>query len=469
VIRTGVNYEGRDPRFVETVLPFADVVEVTPDSLATLRNGVPVIPAETIEELKAIGERATIALHGVGLSIADADGMGDDYLALVDTLMSSLNVAWHSEHLSYVTAGGEHLGTMLVPPRTVEVLELVCQRVRAIQARYGKPFLLEHVVNLFPDPGGDYTAAGFLNEIVRRTGCGLILDVYNLECDVHNGIVEANTFLDELDLTAVREIHVACGTEDRGLQVDVHSRVTRECTLDLLRSVLGHTPNVEAVIFEILGPAVPAVGVDAIAAELRRVRAVVSSCGAGFPARVGDGTGARAGKPAPHDGSRSRLGLADLQRAMRDLIRGVSVADDPYIAAAAECTGLQVTRDTIDGWRRFRLSRNCRLTAALLRTDGTFEEVVGATDCNSPYIEELSSAFLRAASAQGDPLLASVASFERALLREDDAEETIAWPCDPYAILGALIQGAEIPEVAEQPHQTVVSKRIPGLFRVSAA
>ncbi|HEV2721344.1 MAG TPA: DUF692 family protein, partial [Thermoanaerobaculia bacterium] len=140
MIRVGVNYEGRDPRFVETVLPFADIVEVTPDAVATLHNGVPVIPKETLAELRALGKLLT--LHGVGLSIATADAMNGDYLALVDTLMESLDVAWHSEHLGYVTVEGEHLGTMLVAPRTEETLELVCARVAALRGRYAKPFLL---------------------------------------------------------------------------------------------------------------------------------------------------------------------------------------------------------------------------------------------------------------------------------------------------------------------------------------
>src|SRR6185369_13527533 len=120
-----------------------------------------------------------------------------------------------------------------------------------------------------------YGAAAFLNEIVRRTGCGLILDLYNLECDVHNGLCSADAFLDELDLGAVREIHIANGTIDRGLRVDVHSRVTRDETLAMLRDVLPRTPNVEVVIFEMLGPYVGPTGVDAIAAELQRVREAV--------------------------------------------------------------------------------------------------------------------------------------------------------------------------------------------------
>jgi uncharacterized protein (UPF0276 family) len=275
VIRVGVNYEGRDPRFLETVLPFAEIVEVTPDAVATLRHGIPVIPDETLRELRAIRERVPMTLHGIGLSIASADSMNEDYLRLTDTLIDAIDVAWHSEHLGYTTVDGEFLGTMLVPPRTREVLELIVERVDSIQQRYSKPFLLENVVNLFPDPGGEFTPGGFFNEIVRRTGCELIFDAYNLECDVHNGLGSADAFLAELDLNAVREIHVACGTEDRGVQVDVHSRVTKDETLDLLRRVLPRTPNVAAVIFEILGPMVPFVGHEAIANELQRVRAAV--------------------------------------------------------------------------------------------------------------------------------------------------------------------------------------------------
>ena len=118
MIRVGTNYEGRDPRFVETVLPFAEIVEVTPDAIASLRDGAAVIPDETLDELRAIARGAAITLHGVGLSIASADAMNESYFALVDPLMQSLDVAWHSEHLGYVTVDGQHLGTMLVPPRT---------------------------------------------------------------------------------------------------------------------------------------------------------------------------------------------------------------------------------------------------------------------------------------------------------------------------------------------------------------
>jgi uncharacterized protein (UPF0276 family) len=461
VIPVGINYEGRDPRFVETVLPFAEVVEVTPDAIATLRGGVSLIPYETLGELRAIARGSRITLHGVGMSIASADAMSDDYFRLADTLMEALDPAWHSEHLAYVSVDGQHLGTMLVPPRTEEALALICARVETVLRRYAKPFLLEHAVNLFPDAGGDYTPAGFLNEIVRRTGCGLLLDVYNLECDAHNGAGAMDAFLDELDLDAVREVHIACGTEDRGLQVDVHSRVTRDETVARLQRVLAVAPNVEAVIFELLGPAVPSVGHAAIAAELRRIRAAVHDV---VPAtrrpRVSQA-------PKPSVGN---LPLCEHQRAMRSLLRGQGIASDPYIEVAAASTGLEVTRDTIRGWRQFRLDRHCRLTAAMLRRRGRYDEVMAALDgaAASPYIEELTDAFFEAALRCGDALVTVVAAFERALLREDDAESLIDWPSDPYPILGALLQGEPIGDPPAVPHRTIVSRALAGRFRVEA-
>jgi hypothetical protein len=459
VIGVGVNYEGRDPRFVETVLPFAEVVEVTPDAIATLREGVPLIPDETLRELRAIARSSRITLHGVGLSLASAGAMNNDYFRLVDTLMEELDPAWHSEHLGYVSIDGEHLGTMLVPPRTEEALALICKRVEHMLRRYEKPFLLEHVVNLFPDAGGDYSPASFLNEIVRRTGCGLILDVYNLECDAHNGLGDAAAFLDELDLDAVREIHVACGTEDRGLQVDVHSRVTKDETVARLQRVLASAPNVEAVIFELLGPAVSSVGHAAIAAELQRIRAAVRDVQpAARRPRV-------AQVPKPSIG---RLPLHKHQRAMRDLLRGQGDVSDPYIAAASASTGLEVTRDTIRGWRRYRLDRHCRLTAAMLRGRGLYDYVLATLDyaTPSPYIEDLAVAFFDAVFRCGDPLVTAVAAFERALLLEDDAESVIEWPCDPYPLLIVLLQGQSIADPPAAPHRTIVSRATPGRFRV---
>jgi uncharacterized protein (UPF0276 family) len=191
---------------------------------------------------------------------------------LLDTLFEQLDVVWHSEHLAYTTVNGENLGTMLALPKTDQVLDMICERVSALQTRYGLPFLLENVVHLLPDFPGNYSEAGFLNALTERTGCGLLLDAYNLECDAQNNEFDIDAFLDELNMKAVREIHVACGTELEGFLVDVHTRTTRDSTIALAQHILQKAEKVEVVTFELLHQAIPILGYQAITNELMRLR-----------------------------------------------------------------------------------------------------------------------------------------------------------------------------------------------------
>jgi hypothetical protein len=150
---------------------------------------------------------------------------------------------------------------------------MVCERVTAIQQRYGLPFLLENIVHVIPDAPGDYTDAAFLNALTRRTGCGLILDAYNLECDAHNQGFQIQPFLDELDATSIRELHVACGVEHNGFLLDVHSQLTRASTVTLAQDVIRRTAgSAQVAVYEFMPEAVPGLGYDAIADELKRLR-----------------------------------------------------------------------------------------------------------------------------------------------------------------------------------------------------
>jgi uncharacterized protein (UPF0276 family) len=161
---------------------------------------------------------------------------------------------------------------MLTLPRTTEALDLVVERVSAIRERYGIPFLLENVVRILPDHPAEYSEAAFLNEIGRRTGCGFLLDAYNLECDARNNALDLDAYLDELDLDRVHEMHLAGGVENRGYQLDVHSRRVADTTIGLAERVLARTPNLWTITYELLEEAILAVGEDGIVEELARLR-----------------------------------------------------------------------------------------------------------------------------------------------------------------------------------------------------
>lgn len=266
--RIGTSYEAADPAFVERILPLVDYVEVIPDTLAVREGRRSVIPERTLRELGTLARHAKLIVHGVGLSIGSADCWNDDYLGLLDQLLDAVPVAWHSEHLAFTHVDGHFTGTMLALPRTQEALDLVARRVQDIQQRYPLPFLLENTVNLLPDPPAEMSEAAFLNRLAADTGCGLLLDLYNLECNAHNQHYEAADFLAELELARVRELHLACGTEHAGLMLDIHSRRTRDSTRELLPLVLERAPGVQAVIYELMPEALPVLGHQAWADEI---------------------------------------------------------------------------------------------------------------------------------------------------------------------------------------------------------
>jgi len=273
-VMIGTTYEGGRPDFLEKLLPVVDYLEFSPDSLATSYKGVVSINPEKLEELRKVDNKVDFLVHGVGLSIGSYDGVSKNYLKLLDELFESLNLKWHSEHLAYMFVDGVNLGTMVTLPRNRETLNMICDRVNVIQDRYKIPFLLENVVSLIPEYHSDYFHADFLNRICERTGCGLIMDIYNLECDAYNHGFHIEAFLKELNCNHIKEFHLASGFMDSGFMTDIHAGLTNETTLHLTQHVIQHyqPENLEAITYELLDEFVDRVGQEAIVNELEKLK-----------------------------------------------------------------------------------------------------------------------------------------------------------------------------------------------------
>jgi uncharacterized protein len=275
----GATYVSGNAELLRRLVPLVDFLEVAPDTIARVGwDDRVVLDERALCELKDVSRDVGLIAHGVGLSIGSSDGWAgwaEQYLWLLDGLLNYVPLKWHSEHLGYSMVDGEFVGTMLALPRTESVLEIVCERVLQIQERYPITFLLENIVHLLPDYGGEYSEPVFLNALCQRSGCGLVLDVYNLQCDAFNHQVDIERYLSELDMSYVHELHLAQGVKYRGFMLDVHSRLTADSTVSLAREIAARAPNLRVVTFELLPEAVPSLGCDAIVAEIARLRALL--------------------------------------------------------------------------------------------------------------------------------------------------------------------------------------------------
>lgn len=192
--------------------------------------------------LDALADKHPLSLHGVSLSLASAAPPDPNHLHRLRRLVDRLNPALLSEHLAWSSWGGAYLPDLLPFPRTHEALAHVVENVQRSQDALGRTLSLENPSHYVPIDGHDWNETDFLAELVRRSGCGLLLDVNNVHVSAHNLGIDGRAYLEAFPLHAVTEIHLAGHAADEGtaggLLVDSHDTPIAEPVWDLYRHAL---------------------------------------------------------------------------------------------------------------------------------------------------------------------------------------------------------------------------------------
>lgn len=276
----GIMFNAALPDYLRTAIDSLDYLEIIPDTFWTDRGAA----AETrfveltpyVDVLDWTAARVPIVAHHLGLSVGSEEPADVGYVEQLAEWQRRYGFPWHSDHLSVARVPGsqrrEHAGVAIPVPFDNDMLELMGKRVAEVQAAVPVPFLVENSVYFLDIPEQEYTEAQFMNELARRSGCGLLLDLHNLYANARNHEFDAFEFLGELDLDRVIEIHIAGGSEFAGMWTDSHSGPCQEAVWDLLEWVLPRVPGVRGVTFEFHHSYFPVLANDGIAAELRRAR-----------------------------------------------------------------------------------------------------------------------------------------------------------------------------------------------------
>ena len=218
--------------------------------------------------------------HGIGLSLPSDMPLDEELLDAVGDLAGTLDFAWYSEHLSsFATMRGAvpnaQAGLGLPVPYDEAVLTMLTAKVERVQQRLGLRLLLENPAVFTPIPGCDYREPAFLNELVRRSGCGVLLDLHNLYANERNNHDDCDDYLEQLDLTNVVEVHIAGGTELFGVYTDSHAGLTPQRVWELAAEYLPRMTSLQSVIVEFHESSVERIGVASIVDELERMHEVV--------------------------------------------------------------------------------------------------------------------------------------------------------------------------------------------------
>jgi uncharacterized protein (UPF0276 family) len=192
--------------------------------------------------LAAIRRDVPVSLHGVGLSLGSAAAPDARHLAQLRALVDWIEPAFVSEHLSWGATAAVHLNDLLPLPYTEESLDRFCENVAIAQERLGRRILIENITSYLRWRHSCIPECQFIAEVVRRSGCGVLLDVNNLFVNEANHGDDARTFIAALPVGCVEEVHLAGFTEQTygatSLLVDTHSRSVAPAVWTLYRETL---------------------------------------------------------------------------------------------------------------------------------------------------------------------------------------------------------------------------------------
>ena len=180
------------------------------------------------DDLEAVGRDYPISLHATGLSLGSADGLDPDHLAAIADLARRIQPGLISDHLSWSASSGVHLPDLLPLPYTEEALAVVGRNIDQVQTALGRAILIENPSTYLAFAESALTEAEFLGELVRATGCGLLLDVNNIAVSGgnlgHSPADRLDQLIDHVSAAAIGEIHLA-GHAVRHLENDVILRI----------------------------------------------------------------------------------------------------------------------------------------------------------------------------------------------------------------------------------------------------
>jgi len=201
--------------------------------------------------LAAIRDAYPVSVHGVCMSIGANEPLDSTHLARFRELVARYEPALVSEHLAWSTHAGTFYNDLLPLPYNAQTLARVCEHIDEVQEAIRRPLLLENPSTYVAFDSSTISETDFLAEIVRRTGCGLLLDVNNVFVSATNHGYSARAYLEHFPLASVGEIHLAGHTEQRDdedepLLIDSHDCAVADPVWALYEDVIariGPTPT----------------------------------------------------------------------------------------------------------------------------------------------------------------------------------------------------------------------------------
>lgn len=172
--------------------------------------------------LDAILEQYRVVQHGVSMYFGSAEPLNREHVRRLKTLVRRTKTPWLSDHLCWGSVDGSYSHDLLPIPYTWEAVELTAAKIRQVRDFVEVPVVVENVSSYAEFHDSVMTEWEFLNEVVERADCGILLDVNNIYVSAMNHSFDAREYLDSVPAERVAQIHIAGHSRYEKYLLDTH-------------------------------------------------------------------------------------------------------------------------------------------------------------------------------------------------------------------------------------------------------
>ena len=175
-----------------------------------------------LKVLDQILEQYRVVQHGVSMYFGSSEKLNREHLKKLKRLVKRTNTPWLSDHLCWGSVDGLTLTICCrcltrSPPQKSRA-----QHIREARDFLEVPICVENVSSYAEFHVSEMTEWEFLNEVVERADCGILLDVNNIYVSSKNHSFNPFDYVNGIPAQRVAQIHIAGHSKFQKYILDTH-------------------------------------------------------------------------------------------------------------------------------------------------------------------------------------------------------------------------------------------------------
>lgn len=191
------------------------------------------------KQLRQLTEQYPFVAHGLSLSIGSPDPLDLQFVRDIRDFLKQHQIKIYTEHLTYCSDGG-HLYDLMPIPFTEEAVDYVANRIIQVQDILGEQIAIENA-SYYAAPGKEMEEIDFINAVLSKADCKLLLDINNIYVNSINHQYDATLFMKQLPAERISYSHIAGHyNEAEDIIIDTHGADVIDPVWDLLDTAYEH-------------------------------------------------------------------------------------------------------------------------------------------------------------------------------------------------------------------------------------